>query len=162
VTPSVQLRPGILRSGVARTAGITAAVLVATVALLPGTPAAGTERTAGPGGSGASGTSSAGSSGHWTARPGKPAATKDGHRAEIVATRLRDYTLDRRGMARALDAAPTEGSRAAETDPRVLRVPAPDGSIARFAVQETSVMQPRLAAAHPEIRTYVGTDLDTM
>ena len=145
-------------------AGLSAAVLLA---LLPGGPAAGAQRGTGvstgtPGPSTASTASTAGtaSTGHWTARPGRPGATMDGHRAEIVARNLRDYTLDRAAMARTLDAAPAEGTRAAASAPRVVRIPAPDGSVDRFAVQETSVMQPRLAAAHPGIRTYVGTGID--
>jgi hypothetical protein len=43
---------------------------------------------------------------------------------------------------------------------RVFRVPTPAGSTERFAIQRTTVMQPRLAAAHPGITTYAGRSLD--
>ena len=36
------------------------------------------------------------------------------------------------------------------------RCPAPDGALQRFAVYETSIMEPGLAAKHPEIKTYAG------
>src|SRR3954447_17944867 len=42
----------------------------------------------------------------------------------------------------------------------VLAVPAPDGSLQRFAVYESSIMEPGLAAKHPEIKTYAGQGLD--
>jgi hypothetical protein len=44
--------------------------------------------------------------------------------------------------------------------PTVLEVPTPDGGTERFSVQQTQVMQPGLAAAHPEIRTWSGRSLD--
>ena len=55
-----------------------------------------------------------------------------------------------------LAAAPVAGS-ARET---VFRVPTPDGGSERFAVQRTQLMQPKLAAAHPEIQTWAGRSLD--
>ena len=35
-----------------------------------------------------------------------------------------------------------------------MSLPAPDGTFRRFAVQRSSVMEPALAAKHPEIATY--------
>ena len=42
----------------------------------------------------------------------------------------------------------------------VLTLPTPTGGTERFAVQRSQVMQPGLAAAHPELRTWSGTSLD--
>jgi hypothetical protein len=39
-------------------------------------------------------------------------------------------------------------------------IPAPDGSLARFDVESTALMQAKLAAAHPEITTYSGRGVD--
>lgn len=52
-------------------------------------------------------------------------------------------TLDRR-----LDAAPQAGLR--------VRLPDPDGEMVAFDVAEDSIMEPGLAARHPELRTYAG------
>lgn len=46
------------------------------------------------------------------------------------------------------------------TGTSVFRVPAPTGGTERFAIQRNTVMQPKLAAAHPEITTYAGRSLD--
>ena len=39
-------------------------------------------------------------------------------------------------------------------------LPTPDGGLEEFAVDRTQVMEPRLAAAHPELRTYAGVSVD--
>ena len=55
-----------------------------------------------------------------------------------------------------LASAPQAGSASSVT----FRVPTPTGGSERFSVQRTQVMQPQLAAAHPEISTYAGRSLD--
>lgn len=42
----------------------------------------------------------------------------------------------------------------------VIELPMPDGRSARFAVEETQVMHPQLAAKFPTIRTYAGRGID--
>ena len=68
------------------------------------------------------------------------------------------FTLDRGAIAAALDAAPAS----LEPGDRPVRVtlPAPNGGFERFEVAETTVMAPKLARLHPEIRTYAGVGVD--
>ncbi len=61
------------------------------------------------------------------------------------------------GQARArLRSAPRVGDRSSV----VFSVPTPTGGTERFAVHATRMMEPKLAAAHPEITTYAGRSLD--
>ena len=62
-----------------------------------------------------------------------------------------------------LATAPQVGLRAramARGSGTVIAVPAPDGTLQRFEVQDSPVMEPGLAAEHPEIQTYAGRGLD--
>ena len=78
--------------------------------------------------------------------------------AQVDADSLKAYTLDLSALQSTLAGA-QKGSRAA-AGTTVLSVPAPDGTLQRFAVHETSIMEPGLAAKHPEIKTYAGQGLD--
>ncbi len=99
--------------------------------------------------------------GLWQRVEGRPAATKGGHRADVNAKRVAAYTLDRAGMKALLGTAPrgNAGQRTAGA-PLVLSLPTPAGDFQRFALTESSVMEPGLAARHPEIKTYAGKGLD--
>jgi hypothetical protein len=70
----------------------------------------------------------------------------------------RPFSLEPATVRAALAAAPPAGS--AGGPPVVLALPLPDGSTARFALRQTAVMAPALAARYPEIRTYSGLGLD--
>jgi len=72
-------------------------------------------------------------------------------------THARPLTLDLAGLRAALSAAPREATGEA---PLVLSLPMPDGSSQRFALRETFVMAPALAANFPQIKTYAGQGLD--
>ena len=78
-----------------------------------------------------------------------PAPERDGARPQIEPERFRALALDREALAEVLDGAPV-----------TIAVPAPDGRMRRFAVHESAVMEPALAAAHPDIATYRGTGVD--
>ena len=67
----------------------------------------------------------------------------------------RSLRLNRDAMAAMLAGAPEEG-----TGSLTLELPAPDGSIERFAVWKTAVMAPELGARFPEITTYGGQGID--
>ncbi len=94
--------------------------------------------------------SAARSAAAWNDVAGTLAATRNGARPEIRPRRYRALTLDRRALARVL------AGNAALT----ISLPAPDGSFRRFAVHQSSVMEPGLAAAHPDIATYSGSAID--
>ena len=72
-------------------------------------------------------------------------------------TRSQALTLDEAALRAVLATAPFEGQASA---PLELALPRPDGSVARFAVRETSVMAPELARKFPAIKTYAGAGLD--
>ena len=93
----------------------------------------------------------------WKHVPGTPAATKNGHKAQIKAGKLRAYTLDRGAAAEVLATAPAESPA---IDGAVITLPAPTGELQRFALERTTVMAPELAAKHPEIATYAGKGID--
>jgi hypothetical protein len=67
-------------------------------------------------------------------------------------------TLDVAGLRAALATAPLEGQAAAA--PLVLALPLPNGGTGQFALRQSSVLAPELAARFPEIRTYAGVGLD--
>ena len=78
-----------------------------------------------------------------------------------LAPRLRQYraySLDLAGLRTALAAAPLRSAPAAQ--PVVLTLPMPDGTSQRFAVWETPLLTPALAAQYPALRTYGGRGLD--
>jgi subtilisin-like proprotein convertase family protein len=72
-----------------------------------------------------------------------------GQTFEIDATRLWDV----------LDSAPREFSKAAE-QPTVITLPLPEGGFGKFAIVESPIMEPELAEAFPDIRTFAGWGLD--
>ena len=77
--------------------------------------------------------------------------------AEALAA-ARPLVLDVAAARARLAAAPPEA--AATAAPLVLALPLPGGGSARFAVWQTAVLAPALAAQFPEIQTYAGVGLD--
>ncbi|MFV2020016.1 M12 family metallo-peptidase [Micromonospora sp. LOL_023] len=152
-TPSGQSPPpsGTGRSRNRRLIALLVAVMAA--ALLPAIGPTGAASAAPDGGTPIAGTP-------WATLDGAPAASRSGRTPDIEAHRLAAYTLDRDAIAAQLDRAPAESARAAQAAPLVLTVPTPDGTLARFKVANSPVMEDGLAAAHPEIQTYAGTGVD--
>ena len=85
----------------------------------------------------------------WTASSARPTAGADLHPSAYKA-----YSLDASALADRLDKAPSEDAAGA-AGTRVA-VPAPSGELIAFDLVKTELMEPGLAAAHPEIETYAG------
>jgi hypothetical protein len=79
---------------------------------------------------------------------------------EIVPREYLTIRLNRKALARVLRDAPMELTEAARTKTVVLSLPLPDGTFARFAIEEAPIMEPALAAKFPGIKTYRGQGLD--
>src|SRR4051812_8452758 len=94
---------------------------------------------------------------------GRPAAVHAGNAAEIRASHFKAFRLDAAALGARLSTAPEIGLRAralAQGSGTVVSVPAPDGTLQRFEIQESPVMEPGLAAKHPAITTYAGRGVD--
>ncbi|MEV4315822.1 M12 family metallo-peptidase [Actinocrispum sp. NPDC049592] len=85
----------------------------------------------------------------WTKVASNGLAAKSAKQADIRTARYAGYTLDRATMKTKLD-----------TNAREVTLPTPQGTFQRFSLTESQVMEPGLAAAHPEIKTYAGKGLD--
>ncbi|MGH2723064.1 MAG: M12 family metallo-peptidase [Actinomycetota bacterium] len=96
----------------------------------------------------------------WDRVQGKPPASRNGAKAVIRPDRFRAFTLNRGGLKEALVEAPAEGTPAAAEGQVVAALPAPDGGFDRFVLEESPVMEPELARAHPGITTYRGRGID--
>ncbi len=68
--------------------------------------------------------------------------------------------LNKNLLADFLSGAPLENSLLAKSDFRIITLPMPDGSFARFRIVESPIMESGLAAEFPEIKTYSGYDID--
>ena len=96
----------------------------------------------------------------WQPVAGIPAPARAGAQPAVSPALFSSYTLYRDGMAALLATAPSEFSEAARKNPLVLSLPNPCGGFERFAVQESPIMEPGLAAKHPDINTYRGRGID--
>ena len=93
----------------------------------------------------------------WTSAA-KPVAAP-GRTVAVHAARFRSLRLDTAAMSSALALAPRENTLRAETSPLVVSLPAPNGWFQLFALRQSAVMAPGLAAKHPGIKTYSGLGL---
>lgn len=76
---------------------------------------------------------------------------------------LSDYTaltINDTVLRQALDAAPDEEAFNFSIDTNTLTLVDPDGNLERFAIYETAIMAPELAAQFPNIKTYAGQGID--
>jgi hypothetical protein len=84
----------------------------------------------------------------------------DGVEQWITPERYQAARLDADLLVTRLADAPMEFTQAAMEAPIIMTLPMPDGTFARFAVEESPVMEAPLAAMFPEIKTYRGRGLD--
>lgn len=81
-------------------------------------------------------------------------------RRVIVPNIYRTVKLDESDLRSFLANVPQEFSGTAQSEWPVLGLPKPDGSIGRFRVCESPIMQSGLAQRFPEIKTYLGKGID--
>ncbi|HYE14401.1 MAG TPA: zinc-dependent metalloprotease family protein, partial [Pyrinomonadaceae bacterium] len=79
---------------------------------------------------------------------------------DIVPAAYRTVRLDRAALSQALVSAPMEFTAAASQTETVLAVPMPDGTLSRFRVEESPIMEPGLAAYYSDWKTYRGQGID--
>ncbi len=77
----------------------------------------------------------------------------------IAVSAFEPFAISESDMRSLLSAAPMEFTPEA-ANPLEFALPGPDGSIQRFAVVETRMMEPELAAQFPLIKTYRGVGID--
>jgi hypothetical protein len=90
-------------------------------------------------------------------------AMKSGQGYDLVSglRAYRAYRLDETRMRRLLWHAPHENVVAPCFSHVIIYLPMPDGSFQRFAIAESPILAPELAARYPEIKTFIGQGVDT-
>lgn len=73
---------------------------------------------------------------------------------------FQSYRLNALALTHLLRQAPMEFSEAAHRNQVILPLPMPDGTLKRFRIEESPVMEPGLAAKFPEVRMYRGQGVD--
>jgi Metallo-peptidase family M12B Reprolysin-like len=78
----------------------------------------------------------------------------------IVPSAYRTVTLKQSAFAALLATAPMEFSDKAKSTAVVITLPKPDGSFARFRIEESPMISPKVAAEVPDWKTYSGRNID--
>lgn len=78
----------------------------------------------------------------------------------IVPQNYRTFKLNKTALKSLLAKSALEFTDAARQEQLTLPLPLPDGTFARFSVEESPIMEPELAAKFPEIKTYRGQGID--
>jgi hypothetical protein len=97
----------------------------------------------------------------WQAEGSAPALSPTGTKPDLKIADPETYTLDDGGLAGLLGRvpdAPEVGAGSART--LTVSLPDPNGKFQRFAIHQSDLMAPALAAKHPEIQTFSGRGLD--
>ncbi len=94
----------------------------------------------------------------WQEAEMAPLMSKQAER-RIDTLSYRTLRLDRDALTRLLNLSPMEFT-ATRGEQAVITLPMPDGTLARFHVEESPVMESGLAAQFPEIKTYKGQGID--
>ncbi|MBS0659680.1 MAG: hypothetical protein JSR82_15675 [Verrucomicrobia bacterium] len=88
-----------------------------------------------------------------------PAGGSPGLLAAKRATSSQLHRLNEPALRDLLAQAPLEGANE-EGQRLIISLPAPDGTLQRFAVEESSLMEPALQAKFPDIRSYAARGVD--
>lgn len=79
---------------------------------------------------------------------------------KIIPNAYLTYSLDTLQLKNLLQSAPMEFTEEARSNPVILSLPMPDGTVQQFSIVESPVQQPALMAKFPNIRTYSGQGLN--
>jgi hypothetical protein len=83
-----------------------------------------------------------------------------GGKRYIIPVKYRTLKLHKSGIQELIKKTPVESSVSYQTSPAVFTMPMPDGSLSRFRIVKTEMMEPALAHKFPEITTYGGHGID--
>ncbi len=89
---------------------------------------------------------------HWSASTDKDVALNG--KRQIVPTKYLVYNLNLTNLKAQLATAPHENSTLINNSNCIITLPAPNGQMQLFKVVESPIMEPALAAAYPDIKTY--------
>lgn len=92
----------------------------------------------------------------WTPIQSEQIPALRGAERDIIPQQYRLYRLDLAQLQAQLATAPQEFTPAGRTTPLILPLPLPDGTMADFAVVNSPIMAPELAAKYPTMQTYAG------
>ncbi len=92
----------------------------------------------------------------WTDQPASRSEFSETTYQGVVFQRSRNLFLDIDGFRNQLTLAPLELSSQSKRKPLNIYLPLPDGSNEMFAVWESPIMEPELAARYPVIKTFSG------
>ncbi|HEX8247650.1 MAG TPA: zinc-dependent metalloprotease family protein [Pyrinomonadaceae bacterium] len=84
---------------------------------------------------------------------------------QIIPRFYSTFQLDKAALRQTLNQAPKEFSGAARSgggggSEVILTIPMPNGGFSRFRIENSSIMEPELAAKYPEIQSYRGQGID--
>ncbi len=96
----------------------------------------------------------------WEAIPNPTLKSGLGHDLVSGLRAYRAYRLDETRMRQLLWQAPHENIVMPRFSHVIINLPMPDGSFQRFAIVESPVLAPELAARYPEIKTFLGQGVD--
>ncbi|HWC54036.1 MAG TPA: hypothetical protein VG676_10665, partial [Chitinophagaceae bacterium] len=78
----------------------------------------------------------------------------------ITPEKFRSSVLDIQAMKNFLWSLPSEKNINGRQQTPIVELPMPDGTMARFHIWESPIMEPALAAKYPEIKTFEGQGID--
>lgn len=73
---------------------------------------------------------------------------------------FRSVSLNKSELANILNSAPDEKNTLVKNSNTIILLPMPNGTMGRFRIVESSIMEPELQAKYPDIRTYLGQGID--
>ncbi|MGI8641390.1 MAG: reprolysin-like metallopeptidase, partial [Pyrinomonadaceae bacterium] len=87
-------------------------------------------------------------------------ALKSKDRSLLAPEKYLVFRLNKTALTKLLAEAPAEFTEAVQEKSVIMELPMPDGTFARFRIEESSVLEPDLAARFPEIKSYRGQGID--